>query len=135
MLRYRILFFAIALAAPQVKAEVIHGSSDIAKTATASELTESQKVERLIEFIRSMKGATFIRNGSEHSCQEAAKHLKLKWEKHKGHISSAEEFIEDLASRSGLTGQDYLVRFADGTEKTTNEVLTKELRRLESTKS
>ena len=41
------------------------------------------------------------------------------------------EFIENLASSSGLTGVDYTIRFPDGTIRTTREVLVEELERLE----
>ncbi|WP_299825328.1 DUF5329 family protein [uncultured Pontibacter sp.] len=98
----------------------------------AAELTESQKVERLILFIKSLKDATFVRNGSEHTCEQAAEHLQSKWEKHRNKIQSARAFIEDLASKSGLSGQPYLIRFKDGTELTTNAVLNQELERLEA---
>lgn len=101
-------------------------------TATApTAYTEEQKVSHLIQFVSKMKGATFIRNGSEHTCREAAEHLESKWEKHKDDVKTAEGFIEELASSSGLTGEPYRIRFADGTTKTTNEVLTQELRRLQ----
>ena len=97
----------------------------------ADGLTESQKVERLIGYLRSLDGAVFIRNGSEHSNTEAADHLQAKWEKHKNEVHTAMEFIEDLASASGITGVDYTIRFPDGTVRTTREVLTEELKRLE----
>ncbi len=98
---------------------------------SAPKLSEDKKVERLIQFIAKMDGATFIRNGSEHTCREAAEHLESKWEKHRESIKTAQGFVEELASRSGLSGKDYLIRFADGTTKTTNEVLTTELNQLE----
>lgn len=129
MLRYIIFCAALTLAAPATMA--LPCSLTTTTDAAIAGLTESQKVERLIQFVRGMKGATFIRNGSEHTCKEAADHLQSKWEKHKNQVKSAENFIEEIASRSGMTGQDYLIRFADGTEVTTNEVLTKELKRLE----
>ena len=94
-------------------------------------LSESQKVERLISFIRSLEGATFIRNGTEHNCQEAADHLLAKWKKHMNEIHSAEDFIAELASASGMTGKDYQIRYADGTVVPTKEVLMRELKRLE----
>ena len=97
----------------------------------ADELTESQKVERLIGYLRSLDGAVFIRNGSEHSNKEAADHLQAKWEKHRDEVRTAMEFIENLASSSGLTGVDYTIRFPDGTIRTTREVLVEELERLE----
>lgn len=98
---------------------------------TTNELTEALKVERLLAYLRGLEGAVFIRNGSEHSNTEAADHLQAKWEKHKDKISSAKEFVEKLASASGLTGEDYTIRFPDGTTLTTREVLMQELQRLD----
>lgn len=94
-------------------------------------LSESQKVDSLLQFIRGLEGAIFIRNGAEHGCGEAANHLQAKWKKHKGEIRTAEEFIESLASASGMTGEAYKIRFPDGTTVTTKEVLMQELKRLE----
>jgi hypothetical protein len=113
-----------------------HTASAQAATAATSEssapkLTEDEKVEYLIQRIAKMEGATFIRNGSEHTCRQAAEHLESKWEKHRDSIKTAEGFVEELASRSGLSGKDYLIRFTDGTTKTTNEVLLAELKQLE----
>lgn len=94
-------------------------------------LTEAQKVERLIDFIRGLDGATFIRNGSEHNCQEAADHLQAKWKKHMDKIRTAENFVTELASESGMTGEVYKIKFPDGTVVPTKQVLLKELKRLE----
>ncbi|WP_162428660.1 DUF5329 family protein [Pontibacter pudoricolor] len=93
-------------------------------------LSESQKIDQLIESIRGMKGATFIRNGSEHTCQEAAEHLRAKWEKHGDKIKSAEDFIAFLATKSSMSGEVYKIRFADGREEPTGEVLLKTLGQL-----
>ncbi|WP_439881479.1 DUF5329 family protein [Pontibacter sp. MBLB2868] len=131
MLRNIMLGIALTLVCPFAKVKAIDSNSLTKISITVAGLTESQKVDRLIQYIRGMKGAVFIRNGSEHTCKEAADHLQSKWEKHKGQIKTAEEFIEELASRSGLSGQDYMIRFEDGSETTTNAVLTKELKRLE----
>jgi hypothetical protein len=131
MLKYTIVCISLALAWPATGEKTTVSAPEKLNYMTSTGLTESQKVERLIQYIRSLKNATFIRNGSEHTCSEAAKHLQSKWEKHKDDIKSAKGFIEEIASRSGLSGQDYKVRFADGTVLTTNEVLLKELKRLE----
>ncbi|MBF9253424.1 DUF5329 family protein [Pontibacter sp. 172403-2] len=96
-----------------------------------AELTEPQKVERLIEWVRHLDGATFIRNGEEYNCQQAADHLQSKWEKHKDEVKTAEEFIDGLASKSGMTGEDYLIRFPDGKTVTCGEALHQQLQRIE----
>jgi hypothetical protein len=100
-------------------------------SSSCTPLTEVQKVERLLQYIRTLEGATFIRNGMEHTCREAADHLQAKWEKHMSKIRTAEEFVLNLASASGLSGEAYKIRFPDGTIVTTKEVLLEELKRLE----
>ena len=101
-----------------------------ATTSASKTLSESEKITHLIESIRDMKGATFIRNGSEHSCQEAAEHLKAKWEKHGSKIKSAEDFILHLATKSSMSGETYKIRFPDGREEPTAEVLHQTLKQL-----
>lgn len=93
-------------------------------------LTESQKVEQLIGWVRNLKGATLIRNGAEYNCQQAADHLQSKWEKHKDRVKTAEEFIDALASKSGMSGRDYLIRYADGKTVTSAAALRQQLQRI-----
>ena len=119
--------FLSAQAAP----EAATNPQNAVYSSTVAELTEAQKVERLIDYVRGLEGATFIRNGSEHSCKEAADHLLAKWEKHKSKISTAKEFINELASASGMSGEVYKIKFQDGTTLNSKEVLMKELERIE----
>ncbi len=128
---YPILMIALAVGALGVPEASAHTLPPIENTAVAPHLTESQKVEQLIAFVSSMKGATFIRNGSKHSCQEAAEHLRTKWEKHKDKVKTAEEFIDKLASKSGMSGEDYLIQFKDGHTETSAAVLYRKLKQLE----
>src|SRR5688572_16913794 len=105
-----IVTFAVALAVASI------GLADSPTTAPArSELTESQKIEHLIDHVANMKGAVFVRNGSDHSPAEAAKHLKDKWKRAGSKIKTAEQFIENLASKSSMSGEIYKIRFEDGT--------------------
>lgn len=97
----------------------------------AARLTESQKVTQLINYIRNLEGAAFIRNGTEYTCKAAADHLQAKWRKHRTRVRTAGNFIEALASASGMTGEPYLIRFPDGTVVETKQVLLQELKRLE----
>lgn len=119
--------FLYAQATPEGAANTLEAMC----SSTVAELTEAQKVERLINYVRGLEGATFIRNGTEHNCQEAAGHLQAKWEKHKDKVGSAKDFITELASASGMTGETYKIKFADGTIVETKEVLMKELERIE----
>lgn len=131
MLRYVMLGITLILGCFFTDTVALQHQTVYGSSIAIVELTERQKVDRLIQYVRGMKGAVFIRNGSEHSCQEAADHLQTKWKKHRDRIQSAEEFIEELASRSGFSGDEYKIRFADGTIVTTNAVLKQELKRLE----
>ena len=132
MLRFVIIGLVLLTVNISLQATALHERLNSVTTVSATGLTEAQKIERLIQFVRSMKDATFIRNGSEHSCSEAADHLQSKWQKHKDKIGSARDFIDELASKSGLSGQPYKIRFKDGSTFTTNQILMGELQRLES---
>ncbi len=99
---------------------------------TNKHLTEEQKVQQLISYVRHMQGATFIRNGSEYNCERAADHLQSKWEKHKEEVKDANGFIDELASKSGMSGKPYQIRFADGKTVNSGVVLHQELARIEA---
>lgn len=125
-----IALFILCLVA--VQPAVAQHSNEHATTAatTTKTLSEADKISRLIESIRGMKGATFIRNGTEHSCQEAAEHLQAKWEKHGAKIKSAEDFISYLATKSSMSGEAYKIRYPDGKETLAADVLHEALGQL-----
>jgi hypothetical protein len=52
----------------------------------------------------------FIRNGKEHGSEAAKDHLNLKRRRGKKYFSSADEFIENLASSSSWSGMPYHIR-------------------------
>jgi hypothetical protein len=76
-------------------------------------LDETAKIERLLEAIANEKDAVFVRNKSDHEPREAADHLRSKWSRAK-EIASARRFIDEIATRSSLSGEPYQVRFSDG---------------------
>ena len=57
----------------------------------------------------------FNRNGRQHTAEEAAAHLELKYARAGKHVDSAEEFITQLASSSSFTGKPYLMSCGGGT--------------------
>jgi len=57
---------------------------------------------------------TFTRNGTEYSSQEAADHIRNKYEYFKSRIESPEDFIQVCASKSLESGKPYLVSTAQG---------------------
>lgn len=103
-----------------------------AETVIVSAYSEKQKIELLITDISQLKGATFIRNGSEHTAKEAAEHLKRKWEYAADDIKTATQFIDELATKSSMTGQLYYIKFANGTKRPSGEYLHEQLKKLES---
>jgi hypothetical protein len=94
-------------------------------------LTESQKIERLIVAVESLADAKFIRNGSEHTAEEAAKHLRQKLDAAGGKITTPKLFIEHIASKSSFSGKPYEIRFPDGRTMTAGEFFHAELEKLE----
>ena len=74
------------------------------------------RIEALIDSLREIEDAKFIRNGEEHTVDEAIAHLRGKWEGVKSEIRSAEDFIRNVGSKSSISGEPYRIRFADGSE-------------------
>lgn len=92
------------------------GSDGILSAAPSA--GEKQRIDALIAAVEK-SGLIFIRNGSEHSAAEAASHMRLKFNNAGYRVSTAEQFIDYLASRSSITGYPYFLKFPDGrTEKT-----------------
>lgn len=79
-------------------------------------LTEKEKIEVLISSIEHLKNAKFNRNGSLYDASTAAKHLRMKWNKAGDNIKTAQEFIEQIASKSSMTGLEYKIIYSDGRE-------------------
>lgn len=93
---------------------------------------EKQKIEALINQVKSLKDAKFVRNGSAYSADNAARFLKGKWDANTGEVKSAQDFIEKVASFSGTSGKPYLIRFKDGKEIKSQDFLLAELKRIET---
>ena len=144
-----LVFSCILMATPYLEAELInlHAPKNLLFTATHDidenpyfdwavrqrsnpEKFEKAKIEYLIERVRTSPYA-FIRNGSEYTASQAAKHLGEKYRVRKEKIKTAEQFIQDVASRSSVSGQPYMIKLVDGTSYPTEEIFTNELDVLE----
>src|SRR4249919_774641 len=93
-------------------------------------LSETQKIESLITSIETLKGAVFIRNGSEYSAEQAAHHLRMKWDKAGSRVKTAEDFIDKCASESSMSGQKYQIRFANGKTVDSGDYFREELKKI-----
>jgi hypothetical protein len=115
---------APAYAAPEPEA------APMAALADAVSLSESARIDHLINHVRTLEGAVFVRNGKAYGPAEAAKHLQYKREKAGDRVKTADDFIRLCASHSVLSGEAYLIRFQDGRTRTAEDVLREELARI-----
>lgn len=79
-------------------------------SAVAATSAEQHRIDMLIEAVDKQSDLVFIRNGSEHNAEEAANHLRRKMRRAGNRISTAEEFIDHLATGSSLSGKPYMIR-------------------------
>jgi hypothetical protein len=101
-----------------------------AATPTA-ELSEADKIELLIAAVEK-SGMTFVRNGKEYPSREAADHLRLKVSRAGKRVKTAQQFIEHLASKSSMSGKDYLLKQPDGSTIASRDWMRAELAAIES---
>ena len=101
-------------------------------SAAAPPPLEQLRIDKLIRHVEVQKGMKFIRNGTEYSCEEAAKFLRGKMDSMGAEVTSARDFIERIASKSSMSGRPYHVRFSDGRLITSAQFLGDELKRLEA---
>jgi hypothetical protein len=79
-----------------------------------SQLTEKQKIEYLIKSIENLDGAQFLRNNEYHTPKEAGEHLRLKLSKAGSSIKTAKQFIDNIATKSSMSGKPYKIMLKGG---------------------
>lgn len=84
-------------------------------SSALAEATPDQEIQYLLEFVGT-SGCTFVRNGDQHDAADAADHLRLKYDRGRRHVDSAEQFIDRLATESSWTGDPYTVTCAGKTQ-------------------
>jgi hypothetical protein len=92
---------------------------------------ETEKIEALIQEVRDLKDATFIRNGSSYNSESAAIFLRRKWQANRSEVKTARDFIDKVASFSGTSRKPYLTRFKDGRQIHSRDFLLARLKTLE----
>ena len=127
-IRYPLLALAIASA---LGAQAAPAKPNLQATgAQAAHLSEAQKIQALIHSVETLKGAVFIRNGSEYDAAKAAEHLRRKLDYAGSKIRTADQFIDKLATGSSMTGRPYQIRFADGRTVESAVFFREQLRKL-----
>ena len=84
--------------------------------ARAETESESQVEITYLLHAVSDSGCIFTRNNEQYSAVDAADHLRLKYNRGKRYASTAEKFIDRLASESSWTGMPYTVTCQGATE-------------------
>ncbi len=92
---------------------------------------EQARIERLIRVIENHPTAQFVRNGKAYSATEAGRFLRGKLAKMGEHVNTAQDFIEQIASRSSTTGQAYQIRLEVGRTVSAESFLADELKRMD----
>jgi len=89
-------------------------------TALAGELPAVSQAE--IEGVLTTLGTSdcqFYRNGKWHDAHTAESHLRMKYDslRKQGVLNSTEEFIEEAATKSSLSGEPYAVKCANAPQQ------------------
>ena len=100
---------------------------------SAQDNIEKKKIEFLISSVENLKGAKFIRNGSEYDGKEAAEHLRMKLQNALV-VETADDFIRLCASKSSISGKPYMIRTSDGKTIKSEEYFREKLKEYYSTK-
>ncbi|WPD22449.1 MAG: DUF5329 family protein [Candidatus Electrothrix aestuarii] len=88
---------------------------------------QQAEVEHLLSFVQTST-CLIDRNGSSHTGEEAAAHIKKKYDYFSNKIKTTEQFIEYSATKSTMSGSYYTVR-CDGQEPIrTRDWLLRELK-------
>jgi hypothetical protein len=94
---------------------------------------EKKKIEFLISSVENLKGAAFIRNGTEHNGKDAAEHLRMKLQNDVGQVQTADDFIRRCASKSYISGKPYLIRTYVGKTIKSEQYFREKLKEYNST--
>ena len=74
--------------------------------------TMDEEIDYLLDTVAT-SDCVFIRNGKEHSPDDARSHLELKRKRGKRYFDTTEEFIARIASKSSWSGRPYRIRCGD----------------------
>lgn len=88
--------------------------------------TTDVEIDHILDAVAA-SDCVFIRNGTEHGPAAAKDHLNLKRKRGARYFSTAEEFIERLASSSSWTGKLYYIRCPGEEQQPAGEWLTRVL--------
>lgn len=103
-----------------------------AGAGAAPNAIEAARIERLIGYVEGQQQLKFVRNGSAYSAKDAAAFLRAKLGRMGSQVTTAQQFIEQIASRSSTSGEAYQIRFPDGRSVPAAQFLGDELKRIDN---
>lgn len=103
-----------------------------AASHAAAPAVEQVRIDRLIDAVAQQRDVQFVRNGKAYGSADAATFLREKLKSRGADVTSAEQFIDRIASSSSTSGRPYRIRFADGREVPSGEYLHARLKALDA---
>lgn len=96
--------------------------------SASGDVSEIQREEAayLLQFIRT-SACIFERNGTKHNGEDAYAHVRKKYDYFRDRIHSTENFIQYSATKSMLSGRDYMTICAEQLPMRTQDWLLREL--------
>ena len=91
---------------------------------------EAARIERLIRYVEAKPELRFVRNGTDYSSADAGRFLRGKLDSMGGGVRTAQDFIDQIATKSSMSGEPYQIRFPDGRSVPAAQFLGEELRRM-----
>ena len=85
----------------------------IAASVACAENTEKEKIHAALARIESSP-RKFIRNGDEYDGKAAAAHLRRKLDAAGDKIKTFDDFVDQIATKSSVSGEPYRVKLEDG---------------------
>ncbi len=98
----------------------------------ARDAREQQRIDYLFASLASLKGAVFIRNGTEYDAAKARDHLQQKLNYAGDRVKTAEQFVQYCATSSSMSRKPYQIRMADGTVTDTAPFFTAKLKEFDA---
>ncbi len=110
--------------------EKLKSFQKLVKTTPGSLEYEKARIDYLLERL-SLSSYNFIRNDEVHSSLRGVVHLKWKYLRFRKDAPTAEAFIENVASGSRVSGEDYMMEISPGKKSPLRDVFYNELKLLD----
>ena len=110
---------------------VLAWAAAVGSVRAAPAEVEARKIESLIRYVELQPEIRFVRNDSAYTALQAGRFLRGKLQAMGDGVSTARQFIEQIATRSSTSGKPYTVTQSDGRSVPAAQFLGDELARIE----